>query len=227
MVTKGQLLERPVVIPGPIGCLDGIYLRGDVPPLLLASPLPGGGGSMNNPLTNEVAYAAAYAGRASLRMDYRGVAGSEGEPTDDLAKAVEDLRLGIDFLLETTRGQRLAIAGVGSGCWAALAAAVADERIDRVLLVAPSRTHGVAPGTPAYADIKRPLLVIVGELDATADVPGEQAATAGGAHGRLKILKGASTGLREALSDLAALVPPFLGTERKGTTPDAPKQKLF
>jgi alpha/beta superfamily hydrolase len=213
MVTNGQLLERPVVIPGGAHCLDGIYLRGDSPGLLLASPLPNSGGSMANPLTNELAYAAAYASRASLRMDYRGVAGSEGEVSTDMADVVTDLRLGLEFLLETAGGSRAAIAGVGTGCWAALAAARADARYDRVMLVAPPR-KGLAPGeAPNYADLGRPLLVVVGELDPTADVAAEQELTKAG--GRLKIMRGAGSGLREALSDLARLVAPFLGAERK------------
>lgn len=228
MVTKGQLLERPVVIPGPDACLDGIYLRGGGPGLLLASPLPGSGGSMANPITNEVAYAAAYAGRASLRMDYRGVAGSEGQVSDDLAAAVADLRLGLDFLLETTATARAAIAGVASGCWAALAAARADARIDRVLLVAPPRRLGVAAGTPPYEGLGRPLLVIVGEHDPASDPVAEQELTAGGAHGRLKLLRGATAGLREALTDLSHLVAPFLGAERRHTLGEQePKTKLF
>jgi alpha/beta superfamily hydrolase len=215
MVTKGQLLERPVVIPGGAHCLDGIYLRGEAPGLLLASPLPHSGGSMANPLTNEVAYAAAYAARASLRMDYRGVAGSEGEPTSDVAELVADLRLGLEFLLETTGGARAAIAGVGSGCWAALAAARADARFDRVLLVAPPR-RTPAPGEAVdYEGLGRPLLIVVGELDPTADVAAEQALTQ--TAGRLKVMRGAGAGLREALSDLARLVPPFLGAERRGS----------
>lgn len=228
MVTKGQLLERPVVIPGPHACLDGIYLRGGSPGLLLASPLPGSGGSMANPITNELAYAAAYGGRASLRMDYRGVAGSEGEATDDLGAAVEDLRLGLDFLLETTAAAKAAIAGVASGCWAALAAAQADPRIDRVLLVAPPRRAGVAPGTPSYEALGKPLLVVVGELDPASDAALELELTKGGAHGRLKVLPGATAGLREALTDLARLVAPFLGAERRHTLDDEPsKAKLF
>ncbi|MCO5171870.1 MAG: alpha/beta hydrolase [Planctomycetes bacterium] len=228
MVTKGQLLERPVVIPGGEWCLDGIYLRGQAPGLLLASPLPGSGGSMANPLTNELAYAAAHAGRASLRMDYRGVAGSEGQPSDDLDAAVADLRLGLDFLLESTGAPRAAIAGVSTGCWAALAAAVADPRIDRVLLVAPPRRQGPPPGTPDYAALGRPLLVVVGELDPAADPAAELSLTAGGAHGRLKVLPGATAGLREALTDLAHLVAPFLGAERRHTDEDPrPRGKLF
>lgn len=227
MVTKGQLLERPVVIPGGDACLDGLYLRGGAPGLLLASPLPGSGGSMANPVTNELAYAAAYAGRASLRMDYRGVAGSEGQPSSDLAQAVADLRLGLEFLLETTHAPRAAICGVGTGCWAALAAAVADERVDRVLLVSPPRRHGVAPGTPGYEALARPLLVVLGELDPACDAGAEAALTGGVAgsppdsppdgdrgRGRLQVLRGAGPGLREALTELARLVPPFLGAER-------------
>ena len=82
MVTRGQLLERPVVIPMGELCLDGIYLRGDAPGLLVAAPTPGRGGSMVSPVCSELSYAAAYSGAASLRVDYRGVGGSEGESTD-------------------------------------------------------------------------------------------------------------------------------------------------
>lgn len=212
MVTKGQLLERPVAIPAAAGCLDGIYLRGDAPGLVIAPPLPLGGGSMQSAVANELAYAAARARRASLRLDYRGVAGSEGQPTDDLGKNADDLRAGVDFLLETTRSRAVAVAGIGSGCWVALAAARADERVDRVLLVSPPRREGLPPGVPAYAELGRPLLVVVGGRDPLAD-PAEEEALARGV-GRLVVLAEAGTTLREALTPLALLVPPFLGSER-------------
>lgn len=216
MVTKGQLLERPVIIPARDGqCLDGIYLRGEAPGLVIASPLPLAGGSMANPLGNELAYAAALTGRASLRLDYRGVAASEGTASNDLGAASEDLQAGIDFLLESTRGKTVALGGVGSGCWAALRAAIDDPRVDRLVLVSPPRAEPVPDGVPAYAELQRPLLVIVGEDDVTADPTLERALAAG--HGRVKVLHGATTGLREALGTVARLIPPFLGAERRGT----------
>lgn len=213
MVTKGQLLERPVAIPAGAGCLDGIYLRGDGPGLVIAPPLPLGGGSMQSAVANELAYAAARARRASLRFDYRGVAGSEGHATDDLATNAEDLRAGVDFVLETTRTERVGVAGIGSGCWVALAAAKVDRRIDRVLLVAPPRREGLPAGVPEYAGLGVPLLVVLGALDPLADIEAERALTGGGV-GRVKLLEGAGATLREALTELARLVPPFLGSER-------------
>ncbi len=71
MALRGQLLERSVVIPCEGDCLDGIYLRGDLGALLVVSPLPDEGGSMASPVSNELAYAAARSGCASLRLDYR------------------------------------------------------------------------------------------------------------------------------------------------------------
>lgn len=215
MVTKGQLLERPVAIPAgssaSTACLDGIYLRGDGPGLVIAPPLPLGGGSMQSAVANELAYAAARAKRASLRFDYRGVAGSEGQPTDDLAANSADLRASVDFVLETTRTEKVGVAGIGSGCWVALAAAKADPRIDRVLLVGPPRREGLPAGVPDYSSLGVPLLVVLGSNDPLGDVEAERALAAG--VGRVKLLEGAGTTLREALTELARLVPPFLGSE--------------
>lgn len=212
MVTEGQLLERPVIIPAPVGCLDGIYLRGDSPGIVIASPLPGTGGSMTTPLGNEVAYAAARSGRASLRLDYRGVGASEGESSSCLDDAAVDLKEGVDFLLETIRGRSCAIAGIGSGCWAALRAAQLDPRIDRVLLVSPPRRELVPGGLPSYAELRMSVLVVVGEREPSVDIALESSLTSAG-QGRLKVLKEATAGLREALSELARLVPPFLGAQ--------------
>ena len=136
MALKGQLLERMVILPTDGGlCLDGIYLRGDGPGLLVASPLPGEGGSMVNPLCGELAYAAAFAGAASLRVDYRGVGASEGERSDDPSRAALDLQEGVSFLVESTGAEGVVVAGVYSGGWAALALAKSDPRVELVLLV--------------------------------------------------------------------------------------------
>ena len=94
MALRGQLLERSVVIPCEGDCLDGIYLRGSLAGLLIAAPLPDEGGSMASPVSNELAYAAARSECASLRLDYRGVGGSEGSPPESLEDAASAHRRG-------------------------------------------------------------------------------------------------------------------------------------
>lgn len=216
MVTRGQLLERPVVIPSAAGfCLDGIYLRGAAPPLLIASPLPGAGGSMLSPPVNELAYAAAYAGRASLRLDYRGVGGSEGPMSGELAPAVEDLREGVSHLLESVPGSSgLCVAGYESGCWAALALARVEPRVDRLILLCPPEER--PPDAPGWADVERPTLLVVAVPEPERDLRAQREALRGGLnHVRVELIRSADRTLREGLGALQRLVPPFLGAERR------------
>lgn len=212
MVTKGQLLERPVVIPAAAGCLDGIYLRGGAPPLLVCSPLPSRGGSMASPVGTELAYAAAYAGCASLRLDYRGVGASEGEPSPALADAGADLREGASFLLESAdrADGRLAVAGHLSGCWAALWLARHDPRVDRVLLVCPEREDEPAD-VPTYEEVDAPVLVLHAGHDPALDLGRELERIEAANNARQQVIPGATRSFREALAALAREVGPFLG----------------
>jgi len=210
VVTRGQLLERPVIVPAGGVCLDGIYLRGGAPGLLVASPLPAHGGSMASPIGAELAYAAAYVGCASLRLDYRGVGASEGEPSSELATAVEDLAQGLEFLRESCRGEFVAVAGYHTGCWSALALAAASPRVDRLLLVAPERL-GEPEGLPAYDRVDAPVLVVLPGADPGLDLALETERADAAPNARIELLAGATRTFREALAALHRLVPPFLG----------------
>jgi alpha/beta superfamily hydrolase len=213
MVTKGQLLERPVIIPAGDICLDGIYLRGGEIALMIASPLPSSGGNMANPVLNELAYAAAYAGRASLRLDYQGMGASEGEPSHELAGQVRDLRMGIDFLLESAGGEGIALAGYDSGCWAALATAKVDERVDRLLLVCPS--DEIPPGTPDFSEVVKPTLVVLPDHDPSTNRGEWELRKDAVRHLRLHTVPAHTRTLREGLTELARLVPFLLGAPPK------------
>ncbi|RMG14145.1 MAG: alpha/beta hydrolase [Planctomycetota bacterium] len=209
MVTRGQLLERPVIVPAGSLCLDGIYLRGAGPALLVASPLPGRGGCMANPIGCELAYAAARAGAASLRLDYRGVGASEGERAEDLAPLVEDLAAGATFLRETVGEERLVLAGVHSGAWSALAFAAADAAVEALFLVCPDPE---APaGAPAPGAVRRPTVWVEAEEDPGFARGEVEALLADAPHARLHVVAGAGRHFRAGLSRLAALVPPLLG----------------
>src|SRR5581483_6072513 len=102
------------------------------PPLLVGSPHPKLGGSMQNGVVNELAYAAARCGRASLRFDYEGVGASEGEVSDDPERAAKDMKDALDHLLETTSAPTAAVAGYSFGCLPALLLAARDPRVDRL-----------------------------------------------------------------------------------------------
>ncbi|MGE0712707.1 MAG: hypothetical protein AB7N76_33635 [Planctomycetota bacterium] len=233
MVDKGQLLERPVVIPVEGRCLDGIYLRGRETPLLIASPLPHRGGSMASSVGNELAYAAARAGCGSLRLDYSGVGASEGEQPATIEAAAADLGHGLDFLLESTGRRQAALAGWLSGCFAALALARRDPRVDRLLLVAPpweEEAQALADqGLEAsYLGLERPVLVVL-PLDDPGYHGGAERQRVESCLGvRLELLPG-ERGFREALTPLARLVPPFLGVagEARGDEERAREQEGF
>lgn len=212
MVTRGQLLERPVVIPDGERCLDGIYLRGGATALLIASPLPTQGGSMANPVGNELAYAAAYAGCASLRLDYRGVGASEGEASARLGDHVADLALGVDFLLESAGGEGVAVAGYDSGSWAALALGQVDDRVDRLLLVCPPERPADAPD---FADVVKPTLVVLPADDPHTQRAEWEARREQAKHLRVHLVRSETRALRQGLVELARMVPMLLGAPPK------------
>lgn len=227
MAVKGQLLERPVVIPHGGLCLDGIYLRGEEGALLIASPLPGvEGGSMASPVSNELAYAAARSGCASLRLDYLGVGASEGEAPSDVAAAADQLSEGLSFLLETTDRGRAALASYRSGAWAALELARRDRRVDRLLLIAPELS-APPPGAPRLEDVAVSILIVTAgdDPDYPASLTRELVGRAPGT--RLEVWACASH-FRSELVRLARLVPPFLGvTDRQAKDEGRAPGRLF
>ncbi|MBI3723461.1 alpha/beta hydrolase [bacterium] len=214
---KGQLLERPVIVPHEGSCLDGIFLRGvDPPPLLVASPHPLLGGSMQHPVVNEIAYGAARVGRASLRFDYRGVGASEGEVSGDPERATGDTRAALEHLIETTGCESVAIAGYSFGCWPALLLAAREPRIDRVLLVAPPRA---SLALPDYASVSVPIVVVVGSEDALAD-PARERALAEAVHPRVRVetIREADHTFRSGLVELCRITERFLGAGARGSS---------
>lgn len=212
-MAKGQLLERPVIVPSPAGCLDGIYLRGsEAPSVLVGSPHPLLGGSMQNAVVNEVAYAAARCGRASLRFDYRGVGASEGEPSDDAERASEDMKAALDHLLESSGLKNAAIAGYSFGCWPALLTAARDPRVDRLLLVAPPRKMLALPD---YGTVSIPVTVVVGALDTLCDLEREkELAPAYAPRVRVEVLREADHSFRAGIVQLARITERVLGFVR-------------
>jgi len=208
----GQLLERPVLIPRPTPegrpiCLDGIYLRGAGPGLVVVPPLAGHGGNMHSPVINELAYSAAYGGLASLRFDFRGVGASEGEPSDDAEVALADAAAAVEFLQESTGSQELAVAGYGSGAWVALQLA-STLPVSRVLLVCP--LDPPAEVTPVEAPVL--LVQASGELGNVA-VQRPLADLLEPLAPLREVIDAEGRALREGLGHLARITRRFLGAE--------------
>lgn len=166
--------ERPVGIDCPLPegesvTLDGLYRAGrtrdgEDGAVLVAPPHPLYGGSMENPVVTELAYAAADAGLASLRFDWRGVGASTGAPTGDAAEHARDYAAALAHLAETVSGP-LCAAGYSAGAAAAVRAAVRHPRVRRLLLVAPPPTMLDAG---SLAALRGRVLVVVGSRDTLA-----------------------------------------------------------
>jgi pimeloyl-ACP methyl ester carboxylesterase len=114
MVAKGQFLERPALIPVDGLVLEGLWHRGpQIPSLLILSPLPEDGGSMDHVLAAELAWASAQAGHPSLRFNYRGVGGSQGEKSG-LAEYSRDTLAALELLRANANAPHVLVAAIGS-----------------------------------------------------------------------------------------------------------------
>ena len=96
--------------------------------VVVCHPHPAYGGTMDNRVVYRTAKAAAEAGLAALRFNFRGVGASTGS-FDEGAGEQEDVRSAIDWL--DTRYPRLplALAGFSFGSWVGLQVGSRHERI--------------------------------------------------------------------------------------------------
>ncbi|MGH7287377.1 MAG: alpha/beta hydrolase [Myxococcota bacterium] len=167
---RGRNSERMVTIArrdAPAETLEGIFLAGassEAGGALLAPPHPLYGGSLESPLLTELAFACTQRGLASLRFNWRGVGACAGKPSGDGADADTDYFAALDQLAESVAGPLVA-GGYSFGSAAAVRAARAGTRIERLLLVAPPPAL-IAPAAILATGIRA--LVLVGEYDAIA-----------------------------------------------------------
>jgi len=161
--------ERPVVIAGALAggvalALDGLFRAGASPEaggMVIAPPHPLYGGRMESPVVTELGFAAARAGLASLRFDWRGVGGSTGEPSGEGPELDADYAAALLHLAETVPGP-LCAAGYSTGAAAAVRAAKQGPRVRSLLLVAPPPSM---LAEDALAAFRGRVLVVVGDRD--------------------------------------------------------------
>ena len=159
MVAKGQILERPTLIPVGQWVLEGVSHRGGLRPLLLViPPTPGEeGGGMDHVVGAEIAFAAATAGHPTLRFNFRGVGASQGKRGESAA-LVEDALGALAVALDNGAGDPVLVASINGGDAIALELARrAKSNVIGLCLVSPLRT--------SPAQWPSDVWVIVGELD--------------------------------------------------------------
>jgi alpha/beta superfamily hydrolase len=152
--------------------LEGLFIAGDAEQgAVIAPPHPLYGGSMESPVVSELAWACTKAGLASLRFNWRGVGGSTGAPSGDLAVGALDYAAALLQLGRTVAGPLVA-AGYSFGAAAAARAAADHPRVRRLVLVAPPPSLLDAE---ALRSGEREILVLAGRHDSIAP-PGALAA---------------------------------------------------
>ena len=168
MVMKGQYLERPTLIPLANGLvLEGVSHRGEKRPgLLVLPPPPVEGSGMDHVVGAELAYAISHQGHPTLRFNYRGVGGSQGEPSRAPLDWVEDAIAALQLAEANTEGAAVVIAAIGASDAVALRLAESKALAGLVL---------INPSTAQPSDFEGrdtlpwPLAVIVAELDERQD----------------------------------------------------------
>lgn len=204
MVLKGQFLERSTLIPVGSEVMEGVAHRGDErPPLLVLPPRPEDGGGMDHVIGAELAFAAASAGHPTLRFNYRGVGGSQGERGSGEA-LLQDAEAALGVVLENARSPAAAVAALHGSARVALELRARHPEAAGLCLVSPR-----AVTARELAGLGRALLVVVGELDSTLS-RAELAEAVAAAGGELVVVEGAGAHFHHALPMVGKAVRTWL-----------------
>jgi alpha/beta superfamily hydrolase len=141
--------------------LEAVWQAGSRRGAVIAPPHPLYGGSLENPVVNELAFGLHKRDVPSLRFNWRGVGASQGAPTDDFEAAEADYLAAVDHMVATVDGPILGC-GYSFGAATAIRAALRESHIQSLVLVAPP-----APMLESLPleELEIPLQVIVGGDD--------------------------------------------------------------
>jgi alpha/beta superfamily hydrolase len=160
VVTRGQFLERPTLIPVGRDVLEGLSHRGvRAPSLLVLPPAPGRGGDMQHVVAAELAWAATRAGHATLRFNFRGVGASQGR-RGSAEEQLADAAAALQLLADNSGASAFVVASLPGSEGTAFSLADSRRDVRALVLVCPT-----ALDTAAIRRAARPLRVIVGALD--------------------------------------------------------------
>lgn len=173
------------VEPGAL-VLEGLWQAGSGRAGVIAPPHPQYGGSLDNPVVSEIAFALESAGCASLRFNWRGVGASQGLPTGDWQAADADFGAAVDQLDRSVEVPLIG-AGYSFGAATALRFALEQRRLESLILVAPpvSMLRNLA-----IDRFSGPIRVIVGDEDEFAPADQLSEVIASLSNARLEVIQG-------------------------------------
>ena len=183
--------------------------------VVLCHPHPLYGGSMHSPVPLAIAKTLLELGGndvATLRFNFRGV-GASGGKYDDGRGELDDARAAIDELRRRAPEATMTVCGHSFGSWVGLRAAVADGKIERVALVAPSTRFfefGEGDQVPAHDRIA----IVIGDEDEFCD-PSEAKALAEKLHADLRLLTGFDHHFMKSRRQMAEVVTAFAAPEAR------------
>ena len=134
MAWRELMVAVPIEDEGMV--LEGVWQSGSGRGAVVAPPHPLYGGSLENPVGNEIAYALDQMGCPSRRFNWRGVGASQGVATLDPGVAERDCLAAIQHVVATV-GAPVTAAGYSFGAATALRLALRDDRLSDLVLVAP------------------------------------------------------------------------------------------
>ena len=160
MYPKGNL-----IIPASHGQLEAIIKEPSGPRRgvgLVCHPHPLGGGTMHNKVVFRAAAGLIDAGLTTLRFNFRSVGASTGEH-NEIEGGVEDVRDALNYLTNEFPAEDATLAGFSFGSRAGMEVGIADDRVNRLILI----------GTPVdkYFDFgflteaRKPILFVHGDSD--------------------------------------------------------------
>ena len=199
--------ESKVVFPSGELKLEGLIAlpeRDAAGAAVVCHPHPMYGGSMHNNVVEAILDALWRRGFATLRFNFRGVEGSEGE-YDGGEGEVDDARAAARFLAEKAGAKSVTLAGYSFGASMALRAGLVDPTVSNVIAVAlPVGVMNIEAGESA----SKPVLLVSGDHDSYSPLePLRSFAAQLGSGARLEIVPGADHffgGYEPRLSEIVA-----------------------
>jgi len=104
--------------------------------VIFCHPHPQYGGTMHNPVIRTGVEAVLAEGLSTLRFNFRGVGESGGSYADGVGEKT-DVEAAVNYLFSRIKAGPLALLGYSFGAWAGFPVALRDERIARIIGIAP------------------------------------------------------------------------------------------